>query len=84
MRNVNRVSNSCKIGLKGYDCLGDLTYLGLFFMQNFLCKGCFFFFLYYVPRVVMPSCVIFLETFVFKRSYRLYLFRGEFIASLLV
>ena len=34
MRNVNRVSNSCKIGLKGYDLGGDLTYLGLFFVQN--------------------------------------------------
>ena len=37
MRNVNRVSNSCKIGPKGYDFVGDLMYLGLFFMQN-LCK----------------------------------------------
>ena len=35
--NVNRVSNSCKIGLKGYDFFfGDLTYLGLFFMQKFV------------------------------------------------
>ena len=38
MRYLNRVSNLCKIGLKGYDFFfGDLTYLGLFFMQN-LCK----------------------------------------------
>ena len=43
MRIVNRVSNSCKIGLKGYDFVGDLTYLRLFFMQN-LCnfKGMIF------------------------------------------
>ena len=27
VRNVNSVSNSCKIGLKGYDLFGDLTYL---------------------------------------------------------
>ena len=37
MCNVNRVSNSCKFGLKGYDFFGDLTYLGLFFVQN-LCE----------------------------------------------
>ena len=41
VRNVNRVSNSCKIGLKGNDFFGDLTYLGLFFMQN-LCKRVIF------------------------------------------
>ena len=35
VRNVKRVSNSCKIGLKGYDFFGDLTYLELF-----LCKIC--------------------------------------------
>ena len=33
---MNRVSNknSCKFGLKGYDFVGDLTYLRWFFMQN--------------------------------------------------
>ena len=36
MRNMNMVSNSGKIGSKGM-FFGDLTYLGLFFMQN-LCK----------------------------------------------
>ena len=44
VRNVNRVPNSCKIGLKGYDFVEDqITYLGLFFMQN-LCnyKGMIF------------------------------------------
>ena len=39
--NVNRVSNSCKIGLKEYDVFVDLTYLKLFFMQN-LCKSVIF------------------------------------------
>ena len=43
MYNMNRVSNSCKIGQKGYDFWGDRIYLGLFFMQN-LCKRVFFFF----------------------------------------
>ena len=37
MCNMNRLSNACKIGLKGYDFFGDLLHLGLFFMQN-LCK----------------------------------------------
>ena len=53
MHNVNRVSNSCKIGLIGYVlfvCLFvcfyffyfcDLSYLGLSFMQN-LCKRVIF------------------------------------------
>ena len=40
MHNVNRVSNSCKISLKGMIFWRDLTYLGLFFMHIFV-KGCF-------------------------------------------
>ena len=47
VRNVNRVSNSCKTGLKGYDFKEDLMYLGLFFIQN-LCKStCVFFFFFF-------------------------------------
>ena len=39
--NVDRVSNSCKIGLKGGDFFGDFTHLRLFFMQS-LCKSVIF------------------------------------------
>ena len=42
VHNVNRVSNSCKTGLKGYDFKEDLMYLGLFFIQNLCKRLCFF------------------------------------------
>ena len=41
MCNMNRVSNSCKIGLKGMIFLRYYVHLGLFFMQK-LCKWVFF------------------------------------------
>ena len=50
MRNMNKVSNSCKTGLKGYDFLGDLMYLGLFFKQK-LCKG-----YYFLKSYVLKGC----------------------------
>ena len=42
VHNVNRVSNSCKTGLKGYDFKEDLMYLVLFFIQNLCKRLCFF------------------------------------------
>ena len=58
---VNRASNLYKIGLKGYDFVGDLTYSGLFFMEN-LChfKGIIFGNLLYLGSFA-KFCDVFLE-----------------------
>ena len=57
VRNVNRVSNSCESSLIGYYYFGDCTYLGLFFMQNYV-KG-YDFWKSYIFMVVLQSFVIF-------------------------
>ena len=60
MRYVNRVSNSCKIGLMGYDLYGDLTYLflGFVFHAKFVLKGMILG-KSYVFMVVLPSFAMF-------------------------
>ena len=78
--NVNRVSNSCKIGLKGCDFFWDLFILGLFFIQN-LRKRVWFLEIW-CTWVVLPSLWCLFKKFVFERSSELYLFRGKFIAYL--
>ena len=64
--NVNRVSNSCKTGLKGYDFKEDLMYLGLFFIKN-LCKRVCFFEILCTEGSLAKFCD-FLQFFVFKSS----------------
>ena len=66
VRNVNRVSNLCKTGLKGYDFKEDLMYLGLFFIQN-LCKRLCFFEILCTKDSLAKFCD-FLQIFVFKSS----------------
>ena len=60
----------------------DLAYLGLFFIQN-VCKRVWFL---EILRTYgrFAKFVMFVLEFVFERSSKLHLFRGEIIASLLV
>ena len=65
MRNMNRVSNSCKIGLKGCD-FGGRSYVFRVVMQN-LCKRVFFFFWKYDDfRVILPFIAKFCDLFFCK------------------
>ena len=65
VHNVNRVSNSCKTGLKGYDFKEDLMYLGLFFIQNLCKRLCFFEIL--CTKGNLAKFLIFLQTYVFMQ-----------------
>ena len=80
VRNMNRVSNSCKLVWKIWFFEDLYMHLG-FFKQN-VCKRVQFLHILYT-WVVLPSFVIFFFFFFFF-FLQLYLFRGKIIASLLV
>ena len=54
VRNVNRVSDSCKTGLKGYDFLWRSYVFRDVFMHN-LCKIVWFLEIFCILRVVVPN-----------------------------
>ena len=57
--NMNRASNSCKIGLKGYDFLEILRIYRVVFMQILCMIPGYDIWTSYLLRVVLPSFVMF-------------------------
>ena len=64
MRNVNRVSNSCKIGLRGYDISGRSYVFRVVFMQN-SCKKVFILFYFILFYFILLHFISFHFIFFF-------------------